>query len=114
MIPSLGVGQLDVGGGTVSAGLFNAVARGIPIKMVAPQSRHDIGACSLYVMLRRDLIESGAVTDYTSLRGRRIATPARASSPTSSSPRLLRKLACISTMFNSSKSGVPGHDRGLR
>ena len=76
MIPSLAVGQLDVGAGTVSAGLFNAVARDIPIKMVGPQSRHDVGASSLYLMVRRDLIESGEVTDYADLRGRRIATPA--------------------------------------
>ena len=76
MIPSLAVGQLDVGAGTVSAGLFNAVAQGIPIKMVGPQSRHDLGASSLYVMVRRDLIESGEITDYADLRGRRIATPA--------------------------------------
>jgi NitT/TauT family transport system substrate-binding protein len=76
MIPSLGVGQLDVGAGTVSAGLFNAVARGIPLKMVGPQSRHDPGASSLYLMVRKDLIESGQVTNYADLRGRRIATPA--------------------------------------
>ena len=76
MIPSLAVGRLDVGAGTVSAGLFNAVAQGIPMKMVGPQSRHDVGASSLYLMVRKDLIESGEVTDYADLRGRRIATPA--------------------------------------
>jgi NitT/TauT family transport system substrate-binding protein len=77
MIPSLGTGQLDVGGGTVSAGLYNAVARGIAVKMVGSQSRHDPGASSLYLMVRRDLIESGAVASYADLRGRQIATPAR-------------------------------------
>src|SRR5438270_4366207 len=35
MIAPLGTGQLDVGGGTVSAGLYNAVARKIDIKVVA-------------------------------------------------------------------------------
>jgi NitT/TauT family transport system substrate-binding protein len=77
MIPSLGNGKLDVGGGTVSAGLFNAVARGISVKMVGPQSRHDLGASSLYLMVRQDLIESGEVTNYSDLRARRIATPAQ-------------------------------------
>ena len=77
MIPGLGNGQLDVGGGTVSAGLFNAVARGISVKMVGPQSRHDLGASSLYMLVRHDLIESGEITGYSDLHGRRIATPAR-------------------------------------
>nr|MBA2690379.1 ABC transporter substrate-binding protein [Burkholderiales bacterium] len=35
MMAPLGAGQLDVGGGTVSAGLYNAVARGIHLKIVA-------------------------------------------------------------------------------
>src|SRR5690348_10476224 len=34
MIAPLGTGQLDVGGGTVAAGLYNAVERGINIKIV--------------------------------------------------------------------------------
>src|SRR5712691_1768948 len=35
MVAPLGSGQLDVGGGASSAGLYNAVARGINIKIVA-------------------------------------------------------------------------------
>jgi NitT/TauT family transport system substrate-binding protein len=35
MIAPLGAGQLDVAGGAASAGLFNAAARGIAIKIVA-------------------------------------------------------------------------------
>ena len=39
MIAPLGTGQLDVGGGTVAAGLYNAVERGINIKIVADKAR---------------------------------------------------------------------------
>ena len=35
MVAPLGVGQLDVGGGAISAGLYNAVTRGIDIRIVA-------------------------------------------------------------------------------
>src|SRR5579872_4202042 len=35
MIAPLGTGQLEVGGGTVAAGLYNAVERGIRIRIVA-------------------------------------------------------------------------------
>src|SRR5438445_4942727 len=38
MIAPLGVGDLDAGGGTVSAGFYNAVGRGIEIKIVADQA----------------------------------------------------------------------------
>ena len=38
MIAPLGTGQLDVGGGTVAAGLYNAVERGINIKIVADKA----------------------------------------------------------------------------
>ena len=38
MIAPLGTGELDVGGGTVSAGFYNAVGRGILIKIVADQA----------------------------------------------------------------------------
>jgi ABC-type nitrate/sulfonate/bicarbonate transport system substrate-binding protein len=39
-IAPLGAGQLDVGAGAISAGLFNAVARGIDVKLVADKGQH--------------------------------------------------------------------------
>ena len=44
MTPSLASGQLDVGAGGVGAALFNAIGRGVPIKIVGPQAQHDPGA----------------------------------------------------------------------
>src|SRR4051812_8340187 len=38
MIAPLGTGQLEVGGGTVAAGLYNAVERGINMKIVADKA----------------------------------------------------------------------------
>src|SRR5438067_1651411 len=35
MVAPLGAGQLDVGAGSAAAGFYNAVARDIPIKIVA-------------------------------------------------------------------------------
>ncbi len=35
MVAPLATGQLDIGGGAPSVGLFNAIARGIPVKIVA-------------------------------------------------------------------------------
>src|ERR1700722_16846017 len=39
-IPSLGSGEVDVGSGATSAGLYNAVKRGINIKVVSAKARN--------------------------------------------------------------------------
>ena len=49
MVRPLGTGQLDVGAGSASAGLYNAVARGIRIRIVADKASSPPG-------LRRDQI----------------------------------------------------------
>jgi NitT/TauT family transport system substrate-binding protein len=81
MTPSLATGQLDIGAGGVSAGLFNAIARGVPIKIVGPQAQHDPGASGVFFMVRTELIESGAFGDYPDLRGRKVAIPGRGTAP---------------------------------
>lgn len=81
MTPSLATGELDIGAGGVSAGLFNAIARGVPIRIVGPQARHDPGASGVFFMVRKDLIESGQFGDYSDLRGRKIAIPGRGTAP---------------------------------
>jgi NitT/TauT family transport system substrate-binding protein len=40
VVAPLGAGQLDVGGGAISAGLFNAIARGVELKIVADKGQH--------------------------------------------------------------------------
>jgi NitT/TauT family transport system substrate-binding protein len=77
MVPSLGTGQLDAGDGSHSAGLFNAVARGIGIKLVADAASGPPGHPVVSLMFRRDLVEDGQVRGPGDLRGRRVALPAR-------------------------------------
>src|SRR5262249_52349415 len=68
-------GQVAVAPAPVSAGVFNALGRGVPIKLVAPLATNAAGASANYVMVRQDLIESGEFQDYAHLRGRRRAKP---------------------------------------
>src|SRR5215210_4553996 len=77
MVPSLGTGQLDAGDGSHSAGLFNAVARGIPIKLMADAASGPAGSSVVSLMFRRDLVDGGQVRAPGDLRGRRVALPAR-------------------------------------
>lgn len=43
MMAPLGAGQLDVAGGGINPGLFNSLARGFPIKIVAAKGREEPG-----------------------------------------------------------------------
>ncbi len=81
MIAPLGAGQLDIGGGAVSAGLFNAMARGIDLRIVADKATIRAGYGYEGLIIRRDLVESGRFRSLSDLRGLRIALPARGISP---------------------------------
>jgi NitT/TauT family transport system substrate-binding protein len=69
MIAPVGAGQLDVGAGAPTAGLFNAVGRGIDIKMVASESISAPGYGVIAVLVRKDLIDRGTVKSFKDFRG---------------------------------------------
>jgi NitT/TauT family transport system substrate-binding protein len=73
MIAPLGVGQIDVGGGASSAGLYNAVARGIDVKIVADKGSTPRGYDYMPLIVRKDLVDSGKVKSFADLKGLKIA-----------------------------------------
>ncbi len=73
MIPALATGQLDVGAGALSVGLFNAAVRGINLKIVADKARVGPNYTYVPIIVRKDLIDSGQVKTYADLKGLRIA-----------------------------------------
>jgi NitT/TauT family transport system substrate-binding protein len=77
MVASLATNQIEVGGGSPSVGLYNAIARGVQVKMVADRASSAPGHNTWHMFLRKDLAESGAIRDYADLRGRRIAVAAK-------------------------------------
>ncbi len=78
-IAPLGTGELDAGRGAISAGLFNAIQRGIPLKIVAESASISTPPVKAYegIMIRKDLIDAGVVKDYKDLKGKKIAVPAQ-------------------------------------
>ena len=88
MVASLATNQVQVGGGSPSVGLYNAVARGVNVKMVADRAS---GAPGYFFFVRKDLIDSGAIRDYPDLRGRRIAIAARGTTAEVAVGRALEK-----------------------
>ncbi len=76
MLPSLAAGQIDMGVGGVAAGLFNAIAQGIPVRMVLDMWTAYPGNEAGGLIIRKDLVDSGQVRDFRDLRGLRIAITA--------------------------------------
>ncbi|HZU05741.1 MAG TPA: ABC transporter substrate-binding protein [Chloroflexota bacterium] len=68
-MPHVATGQLDVAGVTPSAALFNAVNRGLPLRIAGDKGHVAPGYSQNTWMLREDLAASGAVRDWADLRG---------------------------------------------
>ena len=80
MIAPLGRGDLDVGGGTVSAGLYNAVARGIRLRIVADKGSIKPGYAYAGIVIRKDHVDSGRFKSLADLSGMRIAVVGKGTS----------------------------------
>ena len=80
MIAPFASGELDVGGGAPSAALYNAVGRGIPIRIVADKTSTPPGRPSQSLMVRKDLVDSGKYKTLKDLKGLKLAGAAPGSS----------------------------------
>lgn len=76
MIAVLGAGDLDVAAGGHSAGFFNAVARGIDVRIVSDKSRNVTGRSSIRLLVRKDLVDSGRYKTIADLKGMKLAESA--------------------------------------
>jgi len=76
MIPAVSTGQLDAAGAASGSALFNALSRGLDLKMVADKGSNRPGFANGFVCIRKDLLSSGTVKAYGDLKGRKVAVPA--------------------------------------
>ncbi|HEX8968017.1 MAG TPA: ABC transporter substrate-binding protein [Chloroflexota bacterium] len=72
MIPVLANGQLDAGKGALSAGLFNAMARGLPIKIVADAGSNLPGFVYTSIVLRKQFADH--FSGWADFKGRKFAS----------------------------------------
>ncbi|MBV8602415.1 MAG: ABC transporter substrate-binding protein, partial [Candidatus Eremiobacteraeota bacterium] len=73
MVAPLGTGQLDVAAGAPSAGLYNAIERGVDLRIVADKGSTPKGYGYLPLLARKALVDSGKVKSVRDLRGAKIA-----------------------------------------
>ena len=91
MVAPLGTGQLDVGGGTVAAGLYNAVSSKINVKIVADKGSITEGYEFSTLVIRKDLVDSGRYKSFKDLKGMTIATAAQGAGSESQLNEALKK-----------------------
>jgi NitT/TauT family transport system substrate-binding protein len=73
MVAPLGTGDLDAGGGAVSVGLYNAVKRGVGLKIVADKVHYGPGYGFASLLVRKSLVDTGKFKHYGDLKGLRVA-----------------------------------------
>lgn len=91
MIAPLGTGQLEVGAGSPAAGFYNAVARGLDVRMVADKGSMPPGYGYLALLVRKDLVDSGKVKGIADLKGMKFALPAQGTTTDSTLNEALKR-----------------------
>jgi NitT/TauT family transport system substrate-binding protein len=91
MVAPLGAGDLDAAAGAASAGLYNAVNRGLKLKMVADKGTNIAGYSYKALMVRKDLIDSGGFKSLSDLKGKKVAIIANGAADESVINQALKK-----------------------
>ena len=91
MIGPLGMGQLDVGAGTVAASLYNAVAQNIAIRAVADKGSMRPGYGFSGLLVRKDLVDSGRFKSLHDLKDMKIAVGTFGSANSSAGNEALKR-----------------------
>lgn len=71
IVTALSTGRLDVGSGAPGAGFFNALANGIPLKVVASNQRFEPGRDGGAFVIRKELV--GTIRTAADFKGKRLA-----------------------------------------
>ncbi|MBI2954279.1 MAG: ABC transporter substrate-binding protein [Chloroflexi bacterium] len=80
MIAPLGTGQLDVIAAPLSIPMLAAADRGVDLKLVASEGQGRRDFDSNWIVLRKDLADSGQVKKPADLKGMKVAIPSQGSS----------------------------------
>ncbi|MBI4322030.1 MAG: ABC transporter substrate-binding protein [Chloroflexi bacterium] len=68
----LAVGEADVGGGSPGPGIYNAIQRGIPLKLAAEKGSNAPGMGFISFVVRKDLYDQGVIREPKDLKGKKI------------------------------------------
>ncbi len=114
MVAPLGSGQLDAGAGSASAGLYNAFARGIKIKIVADKASSPPGYGATKVLIRKDHVDGGRYKQPRDLKGMKFAMNAPGVSNTSTLYTLLKSVGLSYSDVDTVNLPFPEHVIALK
>ena len=114
MVAPLGTGELDAGAGSPSAGLYNAVLRGVRIKIVADKASSPPGYGATKILVRKDLIDSGRYKDVQDLKGMKFAMNAPGVSNTATLNALLKSAGLHYSDVETVNLPFPDHVAALK
>jgi NitT/TauT family transport system substrate-binding protein len=77
LVGPLATGELQLGTGGPSVGLFNAVSRGVKLKIIADQNTAFPGRSFFALMVRKDLFDSGEIKSFADFKGRKLGMSTR-------------------------------------
>jgi NitT/TauT family transport system substrate-binding protein len=73
VIPQLATGEIDVTHGGISPAMFNAIARGVEVRVIGPMNIIPQGTGSTQLLIRKEAADRGEIRTLADLRGKRIA-----------------------------------------
>src|SRR6266540_5774417 len=113
MVAPLGAGQLDAGAGSASAGLYNAVARGIKIMIVADKASSPPGYGATKILVRKDHVDSGRYREVKDIKGMKFAMNAPGVSNTATLNALLKSVGLAYSDVETINMPFPDHVAAL-
>jgi NitT/TauT family transport system substrate-binding protein len=114
MVAPLATNDMHAGAGSASAGLYNAVARGIRIRIVADKASSPPGYAATKILVRKDHVESGRYRQLRDLKGMRFAMNAPGVSNTSTLNTLLKSAGLAYSAVETADLPLPDHVAALK
>ena len=114
MVAPLGNGQLDVGSGSAAAGFYNAVARGIKMRIVADKASSLKGYAVNRLVVIKSHIDSGRYKTPADLKGMKIAINAPGVAAQTTLDVLLKKAGLTRADIETSEMPMPNYTAALQ
>lgn len=114
MVAPLGTGQLDVGSGAAAAGFYNAVARGIKMRIVADKASSLPGYAVNRLVVIKSHMDSGRFKTLPDLKGMKIAVNAPGVPAQTTLDVLLKKAGLTRADVETAEMPMPSYSVALQ